>query len=70
MTKERIISTGDRIYFQLCQSILSMHEIPYQINSTMDSMYNNFGTFEIFVLDTDKEKAIEALNNHEDAVDA
>jgi len=47
-----------------------MHEIPYQINSTMDSMYNNFGAFEIFVLEADKEKAIEALNNHENATDA
>jgi len=70
MTKEKIISTSDRIYFQLCQSILSMHEIPYQINSTMDSMYKNFGAFEIFVLEADKEKAIEALNNHENATDA
>ena len=70
MTKEKIISTSDRIYFQLCQSILSMHEIPYQINSTMDSMYNNFGAFEIFVLEADKEKAKEALNNHENATDA
>ena len=70
MTKAKIISKSDRIYFQLCQSILSMHEIPYQINSTMDSMYNNFGAFEIFVLEADKEKAIEALNNHENAADA
>jgi len=70
MNKEKIIFTSDRIYFQLCQSILSMHEIPYQINSTMDSMYNNFGAFEIFVLEADKEKAIEALNNHENATDA
>ena len=70
MTKERIISTADRTYFQLCQSILSMNEIPFQISSTMDSMFNDFGTFEIYVSMQDKDTAIDALNNHEDAADA
>jgi len=70
MTKERIISTTDRTYFQLCQSILSMNEISFQISSTVDSMFNDFGTFEIYVSMQDKDTAIDALNNHEDAADA
>ena len=70
MTKERIISTTDRTYFQLCQSILSMNEIPFQISSTVDSMFNDFGTYEIYATVQDKESAIDALNNHEDAPDA
>ena len=70
MTKERIISTTDRTYFQLCQSLLSMNKIPYQITSTVDSMFNDFGTFEIYVAEEDKEKATDLLHNHEDAADA
>lgn len=70
MTKERIILTTDPTYFQLCQSILSMNEIPFQISSTVDSMFNDFGTFEIYVSMQDKDTAIDALNNHEDAADA
>ena len=37
-----------------------------QINSTMDSMYNAFGSFEIYVSEEDKEKAIELLEKNED----
>ena len=70
MTKQRIISTKDRTYFQLCQSILSMNDIPFQISSTVDSMFNDFGTFEIYVQEDNKERAIDVLNNYEDASDA
>ncbi len=66
MARTRIISTSDQIYFQLCQSILSMGGIQFQINSTMDSMYNAFGSFEIYVSEEDKEKAIELLEKNED----
>ena len=50
--------------------ILSMNEIPFQINSTMDSMYNAFGKFEIYVLEEDKQKAIDLIENNEDTSDA
>ena len=43
-----------------------MGGIQFQINSTMDSMYNAFGTFEIYVSEEDKEKAIELLEKNED----
>ena len=33
-------------------------------------MFNDFGTYEIYVTVQDKESAIDALNNHEDAPDA
>jgi hypothetical protein len=33
-------------------------------------MFNDFGTFEIYVNEQDKDKAIDVLNNHEDAADA
>ena len=66
MARTRIISTSDQIYFQLSQSILSVGGIQFQINSTMDSMYNAFGTFEIYVSEEDKEKAIELLEKNED----
>jgi|TARA_B110000305_G_scaffold107485_1_gene120962 hypothetical protein len=70
MNKTKIISTSDRIYFQLCQSILSMGGIQFQVNSTMDSMYNAFGSFEIYVLEEDKDKAIELLERNEDTSDS
>ena len=70
MNKTKIISTYDRIYFQLCQSILSMGGIQFQVNSTMDSMYNAFGSFEIYVLEEDKDKAIELLERNEDTSDS
>ena len=70
MNKVLVLNTTDRMYFQLCQSILSMNEIPFQINSTMDSMYNAFGKFEIYVLEEDKQKAINLIENHEDTSDA
>jgi hypothetical protein len=47
-----------------------MNGIAFQINSTMDSMYNAFGTFEIFVSEEDKDKAIDLLENHEDTPEA
>ena len=70
MNKVLVLNTTDRMYFQLCQSILSMNKIPFQINSTMDSMYNAFGKFEIYVLEKDKQKAIDLIENHEDNSDA
>jgi len=70
MNKYLLVNTTDRIYFQLCQSILSMNHIPFQINSTMDSMYNAFGKFEIYVSEDDKEQAIDLLENHENTPDA
>tara|TARA_B100000609_G_scaffold86660_1_gene69169 strand:+ start:82 stop:225 length:144 start_codon:yes stop_codon:yes gene_type:complete len=47
-----------------------MNKIPYQITSTVDSMFNDFGTFEIYVAEEDMEKATDLLHNHEDAADA
>ena len=70
MNKVLVLNTTDRMYFQLCQSILSMNKIPFQINSTVDSMYNAFGKFEIYVLEEDKQKAIDLIENHEDNSDA
>tara|TARA_B100001758_G_C18346878_1_gene577540 strand:- start:327 stop:539 length:213 start_codon:yes stop_codon:yes gene_type:complete len=66
MNKVRIVSTSDRIYFQLCQSIFSMNGIAFQIKSTMDSMYNSFGTFEIYVSQEDQELAMDLIEKNED----
>lgn len=65
MNKVRIINTTDRIYFELCQSILKMNQIQFQIKNTVDSMLNAFGTFEIYVAEDDQEKALDILDNHE-----
>ena len=47
-----------------------MNHIPFQINSTMDSMYNAFGKFEIYVSEDDKQQAIDLIENHENTPDA
>tara|TARA_B100001287_G_C22654790_1_gene517099 strand:+ start:154 stop:297 length:144 start_codon:yes stop_codon:yes gene_type:complete len=47
-----------------------MNDIPFQISSTVDSMFNDFGTFEIYVQEDNKDRAIDVLNNYEDASDA
>ena len=70
MNKVRVVSTSDRIYFQLCQSIFSMNGISFQINSTMDSMYNAFGTFEIYVSEEEQERAMDLLEKNEDTTDS
>jgi hypothetical protein len=70
MNKVRIVSTSDRIYFQLCQSILSMNGIEFQIKSTMDSMYNSFGTFEIYVSEEEQDGAMDLLEKNEDTTDS
>lgn len=70
MNKVRIVSTSDRIYFQLCQSIFSMNGIAFQIKSTMDSMYNSFGTFEIYVSEEDQELAMDLIEKNEDTSDS
>ena len=36
----------------------------------MDSMYNAFGKFEIYVSEDDKQQAIDLLENHENNPDA
>ena len=70
MNKVRIVSTSDRIYFQLCQSIFSMNGVAFQIKSTMDSMYNSFGTFEIYVSEEDQELAMDLIEKNENASDS
>tara|TARA_B100001173_G_C15749280_1_gene446140 strand:+ start:310 stop:522 length:213 start_codon:yes stop_codon:yes gene_type:complete len=70
MNKVRVVSTSDRIYFQLCQSIFSMNGIAFQIKSTMDSMYNSFGTFEIYVSEEDRDHAIDLIDKNEDTSDS
>ena len=65
MNKVRIIITTDRIYFELCQSILHMNQIQFQSKNTVDSMLNAFGSFEIYVAEEDQEKALDILDNHE-----
>jgi hypothetical protein len=47
-----------------------MNGIEFQIKSTMDSMYNSFGTFEIYVAENDKDLAIDLIENNEDTPDA
>ena len=70
MNKVRVVSTSDRIYFQLCQSIFSMNGIAFQIKSTMDSMYNSFGTFEIYVSEEDRDHAIDLIDKNEETSDS
>ena len=65
MNKVRIITTTDRIYFELCKSILQMNQVQFQEKNTVDSMLNAFGSFDIYVAEDDQEKAIDILDNHE-----
>ena len=70
MNRALVVSTSDRIYFQLCQSIFSMNGINFQINSTMDSMYNSFGIFEIYVSKEDRDHAIALIEKNENTSDS
>jgi hypothetical protein len=43
--------------------ILSDHDIPFQERNTMDSMFNDFGSFELYVTSEFENEAKKRLND-------
>ena len=50
-----ILDTTDRFLFEISKQLLSINSV--------DSMYQNFGAYQIFVTKEDEEKARQLLNN-------
>ena len=61
MNLVRVYISTDRFQFEQVKIFLEDEEIPFKSRNSVDSMYNNFGTFEIFVDDKDSELASEKI---------
>lgn len=49
MERILVFKTREQYTFVQAKLILSDLEIPFQVRNTMDSMFNDFGSFEIYV---------------------
>lgn len=61
----RVLDTTNFFLFEQIKSSLTELEIPFQFRNTMDSSFNNFGSYEIYVpsdLKTEALKLIEDVN--------
>jgi hypothetical protein len=45
----RVLDTTNFFIFEQIKSSLTELEIPFQFRNTMDSSFNNFGSYEIYV---------------------
>jgi hypothetical protein len=61
MNLVRVYISTDRFQFEQVKIFLEDEEIPFKFRNSVDSMYNNFGTFEIFVDEKDSELASEKI---------
>jgi hypothetical protein len=59
---ERLLNTTDRFYFEICKDLLAANEIEFRERNTVDSMYQNFGTYEIFVETKDLVQSKQLIN--------
>ena len=50
-------------FFEISKQILSNNDLEFQERNSVDSMYQNFGAYQIFVNKEDEEKAKQLLNN-------
>lgn len=62
---ERILVFKSREQYSFVQAklILSDHDIPFQERNTMDSMFNDFGSFELYVTSEFENEAKQRLND-------
>lgn len=58
-----ILDTTDRFLFEISKQLLSNNEVEFQERNSVDTMYQNFGAYEIFVTKEDEEKARQLINN-------
>ena len=58
-----LLNTTDRFYFEICKDLLMNNEIEYRERNTVDSMYQNFGVYELYVLSKELEKAKLLIDN-------
>jgi len=58
-----ILDITDRFLFEISKQILSNNDLEFQERNSVDSMYQNFGAYQIFVNKEDEEKAKQLLNN-------
>lgn len=58
-----ILDTTDRFLFEISKQLLSNNDLEFQERNSVDTMYQNFGAYQIFVTKEDEEKARQLLNN-------
>jgi hypothetical protein len=52
-----VFNTTDLFLFEQMKMVLEVDEITFRERNTVSSMYNNFGSYELYVTSDDKEKA-------------
>jgi hypothetical protein len=45
-----ILNTSDQFFFEICKSILMNNDIEFKEKNTVDSMYQNFGSYSLYVI--------------------
>jgi hypothetical protein len=58
-----IYRTTDVFQFEQVKLLLDAEEITFQTKNTVASMYNNFGSYEIYVSSQDEQFAKEIIKN-------
>lgn len=58
-----LLNTTDRFYFEICKDLLMNNEIEFRERNTVDSMYQNFGGYELYVHSKELEKAKHLIDN-------
>ena len=61
-----LITTSDRFYFEICKALLMKNEIEFRERNTVDSMYQNFGTYEIYIFSKDIESANQLIHSSDE----
>jgi hypothetical protein len=52
-----VFTTTDVFLFEQLKMVLDAEEVTFRERNTVSSMYNNFGSYELYVSTEDKEKA-------------
>jgi len=61
-----ILNTSDQYFFEICRSILINNDIEFKEKNTVDSMYQNFGSYSLYVIPSAAELAKQLIEpNHE-----
>jgi hypothetical protein len=52
-----VFTSTDVFLFEQLKMVLDAEEVIFRERNTVSSMYNNFGSYELYVITEDKEKA-------------
>jgi hypothetical protein len=63
LSKILVFKTGEQYTFVQAKLILADEEIPFVERNTMDSMFNDFGSYELYVNSEHEIKAKKCLDN-------